>query len=96
MQDKQAILEKINRHQEKLKAKYPIRSIALFGSYVRDDQKAHSDIDLLIDFSEPIGMEIVDLAWELEAILGQKVDIVTYQAVKNRLFQYIKDELIYA
>lgn len=96
MQDKQDILEKISRHQEILKSKYPIRSIALFGSHVRDEQKEHSDIDLLIDFSEPVGMEIMDLTWELEEILGQKVDIVTYQAVKDRLFQHIKDELIYA
>jgi predicted nucleotidyltransferase len=96
MLDKDEILSRLSQHQEELKQKFPINSIALYGSYVRGEQSIDSDIDLLIDFSEPVGMEIVDLAWELEAILGQKVDIVTYQAVKNRLFKFIKEDLVYA
>lgn len=94
--NKQEILKLLSQHQDKLKKKYPLKSIALFGSYARGEQNADSDIDLLVDFTQPVGIEIVDLAMELEEILGHSVDIVTYNAVKNRLFHHIKDELAYA
>lgn len=92
---KETIQRILSEHLDTLKQKYPIKSLALFGSYVRDEATLHSDIDLLVDFSAPVGMEIVDLAMDLESILQHKVDIVTYNAIKNRLYHYIKDELVY-
>ena len=94
--NKQKIIRLINQNIEKLKQKYPIKSIALYGSYARGEQDSSSDIDLLVDFTQPIGMEIIDLTLDMEKILNSKVDIVTYNAIKNRLFKYIKDELVYA
>ena len=94
--NKQKIIRLINQNIEKLKQRYPIKSIALYGSYARGEQDSSSDIDLLVDFTQPIGMEIIDLTLDMEKILNCKVDIVTYNAIKNRLFKYIKDELVYA
>ena len=94
--NKQKIIRLINQNIEKLKQRYPIKSIALYGSYARGEQDSSSDIDLLVDFTQPIGMEIIDLTLDMEKILNSKVDIVTYNAIKNRLFKYIKDELVYA
>ena len=96
MLNKHKIIELLGQHLPALRQKYLLKSIALFGSYVRDEQHADSDIDLLVEFTQPVGMEIVDLAMELEEILGQRVDLITYNAIKNRLFHYIKDELTYA
>ena len=95
MLNKQKIVSLLSQHQSALKLKYPLKSIALFGSYARGEQQADSDIDLLVDFTQPVGMEIVDLAIELEEILGHRVDVITYNAVRNRLFHHIKDELAY-
>ena len=92
---KKEIIALLSQHQEKLKQKYPLRSMALFGSYARGEQQPDSDIDILVEFTEPVGMEIVDLALDLEEILNHKVDIVTYNAIKNRLFPYIEKELTY-
>lgn len=92
---KQKIISRLKQHKDKLTQKYPLKSIALFGSYARDEQKQDSDIDLLVDFTTPVGMEIVDLAIELEEILGHKVDLVTYNAVKKRLLPFIEHELAY-
>ncbi|MBN1167012.1 MAG: nucleotidyltransferase domain-containing protein [Methanospirillaceae archaeon] len=50
--------------------KYHISSLALFGSYVQGKATENSDIDILVDFDRPIGLEIVDLKDELETILG--------------------------
>jgi len=94
--NKQKIIRLINQNIEILKQRYPIKSIALYGSYARGEQDSSSDIDLLVDFTQPIGMEIIDLTLDMEKILKSKVDIVTYNAIKNRLFKYIKDELVYA
>ena len=94
--NKQKIIRLINQNIEKLKQRYTIKSIALYGSYARGEQDSSSDIDLLVDFTQPIGMEIIDLTLDMEKILNSKVDIVTYNAIKNRLFKYIKDELVYA
>ena len=93
---KEIILEKLALHKQQLMQKYPIKSIGLFGSYARNEPTPESDIDLLVEFSAPVGMEIVDLAEDLESILDHKVDIITYNAIKNRLYHYIKDELVYA
>ncbi len=95
MLNKEKILGIISEHQSSLQQKYPLKSIALFESYARGEQQIDSDIDLLVDFTRPVGMEIVDLAIELEEILRQRVDIITYNAIKNRLYHRIKDELVH-
>ncbi len=90
------ILAMLAQHKERLAQKYPLKSLALFGSYARGTQvDGVSDIDLLVDFSAPVGMEIVDLVIDLEDILKHRVDVVTYNALKDRLFHYIKEDLEY-
>jgi predicted nucleotidyltransferase len=90
------ILALLAQNKERLAQKYPLKSLALFGSYARGTQvNGVSDIDLLVDFSAPVGMEIVDLVMDLEDILKHRVDVVTYNAVKDRLFHYIKEDLEY-
>ncbi len=89
------IIEQLRAIKSNLMEKYPIESLALFGSYARDDQKAGSDVDLLIDFNGRIGIRFIDLADELEAHLGLKVDLVSRKGVKEGYLNAIRDELIY-
>lgn len=69
--------------------------MAVFGSISRGDNNDKSDIDILVDFTEPIGIDFIDLADELENILKHKVDLVTRNAIKPKYFAQIKDELQY-
>ena len=92
---KEHILKQLSDHLNELSKRYPIRSLALFGSYARGDNTTGSDIDILVDFAQPVGMEIVDLVLELESILDHKVDLVTYNAIKDRLFPFIVPDLMY-
>lgn len=78
-----------------LKAKYHIKNIGLFGSIVRGDVNPDSDVDILVEFEKPIGLDFVSLADELEEILGVKVDLVTPNAIKPRMLEYIRQDLIY-
>ncbi|EHR79124.1 hypothetical protein OCC_01304 [Thermococcus litoralis DSM 5473] len=86
-------IEKILReHKEELRRKFKVKEIGIFGSYVRGEQSEVSDVDILVDFYEPLGWEIVDLKDYLESLLGVKADLVTKNGVmrKPELWKYIK------
>lgn len=90
-----SIYQQLKALLPELKTRYPIAELALFGSQARGDAHANSDIDLLVSFNGPIGIEFIDLADELEKSLGQHVDLVTKEALKARQWEYLKDKLIY-
>lgn len=75
--------------------KYSISSIGLFGSIVRNDFTDKSDIDIIVDFSKPIGVEFIDLADLIEKKLQKRVDLVSKNGVKPKYFNEIKSEIIY-
>jgi predicted nucleotidyltransferase len=70
-----------------LVARYHLTSIGIFGSFTKKDFREDSDIDILIDYDQPIGIEFIDLAEELEKILDRKVDLVSKNGVKSKYFQ---------
>jgi predicted nucleotidyltransferase len=77
-----------------LSKKYHISKLSVFDSYAQGDQQENSDLDLLVDFEENIGIKIIDLADELEQIIGLKVDLISKNALKKRYFTAIEKELI--
>ncbi len=85
----------LSRYKEELINKYGLVFIAIFGSYSRGDQKSESDIDILVDFNRPIGIEFIDLAEELETILEHKVDLVSKNGVHQKYLKVIEQELVY-
>jgi len=77
--------------------KYNVSSIGLFGSVVRDDfVPTKSDIDVVVDFSKPIGIEFVALAEYLEEKFDRKVDLVSKNGIKTGYFAEIEREIVYA
>jgi len=79
-----------------LKQKYPIARLALFGSVTRDDfDPVKSDIDILVSFDGSIGIGFIDLANELEQLLGREVDLVSMEALKPRQWEYLKNKMVY-
>lgn len=85
----------LGKHKQKLFSDYPIKSLAIFGSYARREQKEESDIDILVEFNDKIGLRFIDLAEELEKIIGFKVDLVSRKGVKDKYFQRIQSDLTY-
>jgi len=85
----------INIYRKELKEKFKVKSIAIFGSYARGEQTPQSDIDIIVEFKEPVGMLFIHLADFLEEILGIKVDLLTPEAIKENRIKYINEELIY-
>ena len=75
--------------------KYHVSTLGLFGSIVRDDFTSTSDIDIIVDFSQQIGIEFVDLADFIETKLNKNVDLVSKNGIKKKYFQAIESEIIY-
>ncbi len=95
MRTKEDITKILRDNKTELIARYPIKELALFGSFSRGDQKEDSDIDILVEFSAPIGLQFVDLAEELEYLLANKVDLVSRNGIKEKYFEVIEPDLIY-
>lgn len=90
------IKKKLTELKPILKGKFKVESIGLFGSYVRREQKGESDLDILVEFSEPIGLfEFIELEDFLRGKLGVKVDLVMRKSLKNRIKEGIIKEAIY-
>ncbi|MBI5176966.1 nucleotidyltransferase family protein [Candidatus Micrarchaeota archaeon] len=60
-----------------LRKKFGVKSVAVFGSFARGAGRRGSDIDLLVEFSKPVGFEFFELGDYLEGLLGRNVDILT-------------------
>ena len=89
------IKEILSQIKPELKKKFFVDSIGLFGSIVRDDFTDKRDVDILVDFSKPIGIEFIYLADYIESKLRKKVDLVSRNGVKAKYFHQIESEIIY-
>jgi len=88
------IRNSLSARKEQLFQKYPIKSLAIFGSYARNEQSEHSDVDILVEFHDKIGIEFIDLAEELEKAVGLKVDLVSRKGVRDKYYAEIVKDLI--
>lgn len=95
MKTLQEIRNTLSIHKSRLFQDYPIKSMAIFGSYSRKEQNDSSDLDILVDFSDRVGVRFIDLAEELENIVGFKVDLVSKKGVKEKYLKSIDSDLIY-
>lgn len=86
----------LGRYKSELKVRFKVKQIGIFGSYMWGENIRTSDVDILVEFYEPIGWEFIDLKEFLEKILGISVDLVTVKALKPRLKDAILKEVVYA
>lgn len=79
-----------------LRERFKVRKIGIFGSFARGEQEATSDIDILVDFREPVSLiDFVALERHLSEILGREVDLVMKSALKPRIGKHILREVRY-
>lgn len=75
---------------------FKVKEIGIFGSYLRREQKERSDLDILVEFSEPIGLfNFIELEDFLMKKLGVKVDLVMKDALKPRIKDKVIKEALY-
>ena len=66
MRTKDEIRSTLSKHRNHLFQAYPIKSMAIFGSYARNESTDNSDLDILVEFNDRIGIRFIDLADEIE------------------------------
>lgn len=93
MKNLEEIKKILSCHKKELEEKYKIKEIGIFGSYVRNEQKKLSDIDILVDFYEvPDLLKFIEIERFLEDILRVKVDLVPKPALRPELRDSILKE----
>jgi predicted nucleotidyltransferase len=86
----------LSKHKRDLASRYHIKEIGIFGSYLRNEQRKGSDIDLLVEFKTVPGLlGFIGLENELEGLLGSKVDLVRKGALRKELKRNILSEVVY-
>ena len=89
------ILDILKQHKKDIFSKYPLRSMALFGSFSRGDNNDNSDVDILVELNGTMGFRFLHLNYEIESLLKRKVDLISKRALKHEFLKEIEAELIY-
>ena len=76
-------------------SEYGVARIGIFGSVAREEDTAESDLDILVEFGRPVGIEFIDLSYRLEKELGRKVDVVSRKGIKDKYFKEIERDIVY-
>jgi len=94
---KEKVLQTIRKDLPYLQEKYGVARIAIYGSFAKGVQTRKSDIDILVQFVKPVGLEFVGLAYYLEEILGRKVDLATFdtlhRSMENPRYRHIAADI---
>lgn len=87
-------IQKLHEMLPELRERYHISYLGVFGSYIREEQKPESDLDVLVEFSKtPTIFKFVNLENYLSESLGIKVDLVMKDALKPNIGKHILDEI---
>ncbi len=91
---KKEILDSLIESQDIISA-FGVKSIGLFGSFVKDSASETSDVDLLVDFNpnKKSFDNFMDLAFHLEELFGRKVEIITPQSLSKHIGPHILKEV---
>ncbi|MGB7533053.1 MAG: nucleotidyltransferase family protein [Halobacteriota archaeon] len=90
-------IEKIVKENKVVLTKqFKVKEIGIFGSIVRGEEKETSDVDILVEFKEPIGLfKFLELEEYLSGLIGRKVDLVSKKALKQRIGKHILREVAF-
>jgi uncharacterized protein len=86
---------KIRELKPVLSDKFHVSKIGYFGSYAVGGQTDESDLDLIVEFSQPIGWEFFTLEKFLEQEFGLSIDLVTKDALKERIKGAVLNQVKY-
>ena len=86
----------LKENLELIGKRYKVKTLGVFGSYVRGEETKKSDVDILVEFNGPVGFfKFIELEEYLSGIIGRKVDLVSKKALKPRIGRRILDEAVF-
>ncbi|MEI7847437.1 MAG: nucleotidyltransferase family protein [Chloroflexota bacterium] len=84
------------KYKSELDEKFGVESLLLFGSVARDEARADSDVDLLVEFNRPVGLfGLIALQNFLETVLGCKVDLGTPKSLRLGMKERVLQEAVH-
>jgi uncharacterized protein len=91
-------IEKLKNNGQIIKSRFGVKSIGVFGSFARGEEKNESDLDVLVDFEDGKKTfdNFIELKFYLEDLFDRKVDLVTVNALRPQLKTSILNETVYA
>jgi predicted nucleotidyltransferase len=90
------ILRALSRHVAEIEGQFQVKALSLFGPAARDELRKGTDIDVLVEFDGAVTFDrYMDLKLYLEGLMGSRVDLVTVDAVKPRMWPAIESSLIH-
>jgi hypothetical protein len=95
---RQEVLNILNAHREEWRS-FGVKSLAVFGSFARDEATDDSDVDILVDYepeADPGLFEFINLQDHLTRLLGRRVDLATPEALRKEMKPSILREAVYA
>ncbi len=85
----------LREHAPIVAERYGVQVVGIFGSYARGEQQESSDLDLLVEYLQPISLlDLVGAELYLSDVLGVKVDLVPRRAVRKELRDHIFREAV--
>lgn len=89
-------IEKLKKAKQHLAERYSVSRLGVFGSYARGEERAESDIDILVEFAKaPDLFEFFEIEEYLEDALGKKIDLVREQALKPQMRETVLEEVVF-
>lgn len=79
-----SVIRTLRKQLPVLHTQYGVAKMAVYGSFAKGTAHKKSDVDVLVELTRPLGLEFVQLAFELEKTLGRKVDLATFDTFQNR------------
>ena len=90
------MLDILRAHKPTLEERFGVTSLALFGSFARDQATETSDVDILVRFDSPATSKTYfGVQFYIEDLLGRPVDLVTEKALRPELRPYVEREAVH-
>ena len=89
------IENKLKQLKPVLSSDFSVKKIGYFGSYSDQTQTETSDLDILVEFTKPVGWNFFTLEKFLEEQFGLKIDLVTHNALKKQFKEQILSQVHY-
>ena len=94
--NRQTILDRLNAEAPGLRKKYRVRSLSVFGSMARGDDREESDVDVLVTFEGPATFrQFMGLKLDLEDMFGRPVDLATPDTLRPEIRPGVEKDLIH-
>jgi predicted nucleotidyltransferase len=93
--NRSTILTLLRERRDEIRARFGVKELSLFGSAARDELRADSDVDVLVEFDGPATFDrYFDLKSLLEELFARRVDLVTEKGLKPRARRHVERDLI--